>query len=76
MAKRSRKHAIDSNAGTGYMSIFGGKLTDCLNVGNQVVALVKGFELILPHAKYKCYGEPDQAINQEFLYRAELMGFD
>ncbi|MGB5446896.1 MAG: FAD-dependent oxidoreductase, partial [Psychromonas sp.] len=74
--KLSRKHAIDSNAKTRYLSIFGGKLTDCLNVGEEIVALVKGFGIVLPHSKYKWYGEPDPAIKQEFLHRAELMGFD
>ncbi|WP_372882916.1 glycerol-3-phosphate dehydrogenase/oxidase [Psychromonas sp.] len=74
--KLSRKHAIDSNMESGYLSIFGGKLTDCLNVGDEVVALVKDFGIVLPHLKYKWYGEPDPAIKREFLHRAELMGFD
>ncbi|HEY5716611.1 MAG TPA: glycerol-3-phosphate dehydrogenase/oxidase [Psychromonas sp.] len=74
--KLSRKHAIDSNAETHYISIFGGKLTDCINVGEEVVELVKGFGIKLKYPKYKWYGEPEEAIRQEFLHRAELMGFD
>lgn len=34
-AKLSRKHAIDINVNDQHLSIFGGKLTDCLNVGEE-----------------------------------------
>ena len=32
----SRKHEIEVNETTRHLSIFGGKLTDCLNVGEEV----------------------------------------
>ena len=32
----SRKHAIEPNLPEFYLTIFGGKLTDCLNVGDEV----------------------------------------
>lgn len=72
----SRKHAIDINADNRYMSIFGGKLTDCINVGDEVVGIVESFGINIPHKQFKWYGEPDDAIKQEFMHRAELMGFD
>ncbi|MDO6692809.1 glycerol-3-phosphate dehydrogenase/oxidase [Aliiglaciecola sp. 3_MG-2023] len=72
----SRKHAIDTNSETKYMSIFGGKLTDCINVGNEVAKIVKGFGINMPYANKKWYGEPDDSIKKEFLHRAELMDFD
>lgn len=72
----SRKHAIDINADARYMSIFGGKLTDCINVGDEVASIVKSFGIELPHAKHKWYGEPDEATKREFMHRAELMGLD
>jgi hypothetical protein len=39
----SRKHVIELDPRTGYMSIFGGKLTDCLNVGREVSAALHTF---------------------------------
>ena len=36
----SRKHEIDVSHGTAHISIFGGKLTDCVNVGNEVAGYV------------------------------------
>ncbi|MGM0639670.1 MAG: FAD-dependent oxidoreductase, partial [Pseudomonadota bacterium] len=36
----SRKHAIDLDRQQAHLSIFGGKLTDCLNVGEEVVEAV------------------------------------
>ncbi|WP_158969213.1 glycerol-3-phosphate dehydrogenase/oxidase [Paraglaciecola sp. L3A3] len=72
----SRKHAIDTNSETHYMSIFGGKLTDCINVGNEVADIVKSFGIKLPYLDKKWYGEPDDSIKEEFMHRAELMNFD
>ena len=72
----SRKHAIDTNQQTKYMSIFGGKLTDCINVGDEVADIVAKFGIQLPYADKKWYGEPDDSIKDEFMHRAELMDFD
>lgn len=74
--KLSRKHAIDINGDSAYLSIFGGKLTDCINIGDEVARIVKSFGIKLPYANYKWYGEPDLAIKREFMHRAELMRFD
>ena len=35
----SRKHAVEPNLPESYLTIFGGKLTDCLNVGMKSVIL-------------------------------------
>ena len=32
----SRKHAMEVDAGANWITIFGGKLTDCVNVGHEV----------------------------------------
>jgi len=74
--KLSRKHAIDVNREDHHLSIFGGKLTDCINVGNEVAELVEAFGIALPHADAKWYGEPGGEIKQEFLHRAKLMKLD
>ncbi|GAA0855483.1 glycerol-3-phosphate dehydrogenase/oxidase [Aliiglaciecola litoralis] len=72
----SRKHAIDTNEADRYLSIFGGKLTDCLNVGNEVAQRVKDFGVELPYADYRWYGEPDDSVKREFYHRAKLMELD
>ena len=74
--KLSRKHAIDKDEANHYLSIFGGKLTDCINVGDEVAQLVNGFGVTYPHPNHKWYGEPDISVKREFMHRAELMGLD
>ena len=74
--KLSRKHAIDINKETKHLTIFGGKLTDCLNVGDEVVELIKEFGIKVPYQTRKWFGEPADAIKEEFLHQAELMGLD
>lgn len=72
----SRKHAIDINQSQHYVSIFGGKLTDCINVGEEVVGLVETLGISLPHRDFVWYGEPDESVKNEFMHRAKLMNFD
>lgn len=72
----SRKHAIEQHKKHHYMSIFGGKLTDCINVGDEVAGIVESFGITLPYAQFKWYGEPDTAVRDEFFHRARLMGLD
>ncbi|MCK6508782.1 glycerol-3-phosphate dehydrogenase/oxidase [Myxococcota bacterium] len=71
----SRKHAIDIDATQHSISIFGGKLTDCLNVGEEISAAVRRLGVRLPFAGNKWYGEP-KAIRQEFFHQARLMRLD
>ena len=72
----SRKHAIDINQAEAYLSIFGGKLTDCINVGEEVAGLIKDLGIEQPYADFKWYGEPDDSVKNEFMHRAKLMNFD
>ena len=74
--KLSRKHAIDINNETKQLTIFGGKLTDCINVGDEIVELIKQFGIDVPYHSRKWFGEPADAIKEEFLHQAELMGLD
>lgn len=55
----SRKHVIETNADAAVISILGGKLTDCLNVGQEVLAELKRLGLYgkLPR---KWFGEGSQ----------------
>ena len=74
--KLSRKHAIDVNLEDQHLSIFGGKLTDCLNVGDEIAELVADLGVSLPHPKKTWYGEPHEQTKQEFMHQAQLMGLD
>ena len=71
----SRKHAIDADPEHMHLSIFGGKLTDCINVGEEVCDWVGRFGVRLPKPGYRWYGEPTEA-HEEFLHQARLMDLD
>ncbi len=72
----SRRHAVEVDPLTRRISIFGGKLTDCLNVGDEVATEVAalGVELPYPHARW--YGEPPEQTRLEFWHQARLMNLD
>lgn len=72
----SRKHEIDVDNATAHISIFGGKLTDCVNVGNEVSELVVKLGIALPHRDYKWYGEPHASVREEYMHQAKLMNLD
>jgi glycerol-3-phosphate dehydrogenase len=72
----SRKHVIELNENDAHLSIFGGKLTDCLNVGNEVASIVKNLGINVPHMNKKWYGEPADSVKEDFLHQANLMDLD
>jgi glycerol-3-phosphate dehydrogenase len=74
--KLSRRHAIEANKEDQHISIFGGKLTDCINVGDEVADLISSFGLSLPFAKKKWFGEPDAAVREDFFHRTKVMNLD
>ncbi len=72
----SRKHEIDVDRSKAHLSIFGGKLTDCVNVGDEVSDFVAQFGVALPHRDYRWYGEPHASVREEYLHQAKLMNLD
>lgn len=72
----SRKHAIETDEGRGHLTIFGGKLTDCLNVGEEICAAVQGLGVVLPYPEKIWYGEPPEAVRDEYFHQARLMDLD
>jgi glycerol-3-phosphate dehydrogenase len=72
----SRKHAIETSDAEGHVTIFGGKLTDCLNVGEEVCSEVQRLGVGLPWPARRWYGEPPEALRDEFHHQARLMGLD
>ena len=72
----SRKHAVEVNAAEHHISIFGGKLTDCLNVGEEITQRVMELGIALPYRDRCWYGEPPDEVRDEFFHQAALMGLD
>lgn len=72
----SRKHAVEVDRERAHISIFGGKLTDCLNVGEEVASAVMSLGVDLPFPKRRWYGEPSAEVREDFFHRARLLGLD
>jgi glycerol-3-phosphate dehydrogenase len=77
----SRKHVVEIDADMGHVSIFGGKLTDCLNVGDEVCERVSDLGVQLTEFKSstdqdKWYGEPGETIREGYFNRAKALGLD
>lgn len=72
----SRKHVVEVNCKEAHVSIFGGKLTDCINVGDEVSARIAEFGIDLRFPDHRWYGEPAAEIREAFEHQAALMNLD
>lgn len=72
----SRKHVLEVNRAEAHVSIFGGKLTDCINVGDEVCAAAQELGVALPRPAARWYGEPGEAVRQEFFRKARELDLD
>ena len=72
----SRKHAIECDRKHRVVTVFGGKLTDCLNVGEEVAQVVEELGITLEKDIHNWYGEPAKATREEFYRQARLMKLD
>ena len=72
----SRKHIIEVDEARRHLSIFGGKLTDCLNVGDEIADHVEQLGISVPQADNRWYGEPGNDLRAEFMLQAQLMNLD
>ncbi len=72
----SRRHAVETDTDKGMVSILGGKLSDCLNVGEEVAEAVRacGVKTALPQSRW--YGEPPEPLRSRFLTTAQRVGLD
>ncbi len=60
--KLSRKHVVEANLDDRHLSIYGGKTTDCINVGNEIATMVEQMGILLKQGDKIWYGEdPDNA---------------
>ena len=72
----SRKHEIERDDDLNVVTIFGGKLTDCLNVGEEVSHEIEQLGIPLEKDLENWYGEPAKATRAEFFRQAKLMKLD
>ncbi len=72
----SRKHIVETAIDEKHISIFGGKLTDCLNVGDEICTSVAALGISLPEPGEKWYGEPGQKDRDAYFERAHKLGID
>jgi glycerol-3-phosphate dehydrogenase len=72
----SRKHEMETDTERMVVSIFGGKLTDCLNVGDEVAEAVATLGLDVTADGGNWYGEPPKADRDRFYAAAATVGLD
>jgi len=72
----SRKHAVDVNETDRHISIFGGKLTDCINVGEEICEFVQNLGVSIPEPTRKWYGEAPAEARADYLRRAREIDLD
>ncbi|MDH3755991.1 MAG: glycerol-3-phosphate dehydrogenase/oxidase [Acidimicrobiia bacterium] len=75
-ATLSRKHEIEVDEDKNVVTIFGGKITDCLNVGEEIAAAVGDLGVALEEDRQEWYGEPGEESRGEFYRQARLMKLD
>ncbi|MGC6418940.1 MAG: FAD-dependent oxidoreductase [Bradymonadia bacterium] len=74
--KLSRKHVIALDRDMAALSVYGGKLTDCINVGNEVCETLESMGISLPFRDYQWYGEPPKVTYHEYMHQAQLLKLD
>ncbi|HET9554844.1 MAG TPA: glycerol-3-phosphate dehydrogenase/oxidase [Anaeromyxobacteraceae bacterium] len=72
----SRRHVIEASEEARRVTVFGGKLTDCLNVGEELCREAARLGVALPHAARAWYGEPPAAERDDFQRQARALGLD
>ena len=71
--KLSRKHVIDLDTEQRIITIFGGKITDCLNVGEEVAEEVERLGFVLETDQGDWFGEPAEQVRDDFMRQAKRM---
>ena len=72
----SRRHEVECDERQAVVTVFGGKLTDCLNVGSEVAAEIESLGVTLEEDRRNWFGEPDPGSRAEFFRQAHLMHLD
>lgn len=66
----SRKHIVEVSPEQRHITIFGGKLTDCLNVGEELVEAVSELGVSVSAEPQRWYGEGTPAERSQWMERA------
>ncbi len=69
----SRKHEIDIQPDRNLCSIYGGKLTDCINVGEEAAEIVSSFGITLFDGLESWYGEPSKQKRDSFMAQCQKL---
>ena len=72
----SRKHEIDLDVERRIITIFGGKITDCLNVGEEVADEIEKLGFVLETDLGEWYGEPKAQVRADFMVQAKRLKLD
>jgi glycerol-3-phosphate dehydrogenase len=72
----SRKHVLDIDCDRNHVSVFGGKLTDCLNIGEEIVAVAESLGIAARIRSKDWFGEPAEVIRAEYFERARALNLD
>tara|TARA_B100000700_G_scaffold277747_1_gene325322 strand:+ start:1494 stop:3050 length:1557 start_codon:yes stop_codon:yes gene_type:complete len=72
----SREHIVEVDTTLGVASVLGGKLSDCLNVGEEVVQAVGTCGLPASRKPSRWFGEPGPTARRRFDTRASDLAID
>ena len=72
----SRRHAVEADKQRRTISILGGKLSDCLNVGEEVVTAARKCGLVPTVPDRAWFGEPPHGVRARFDRSAARAGID
>lgn len=72
----SRRHAVEADQQHRAISILGGKLSDCLNVGEEVVDAARKCGLAPLKPDHAWFGEPPENVRASFHRSAARAGID
>jgi glycerol-3-phosphate dehydrogenase len=70
----SRKHVLDVDDARRHVSIFGGKLTDCVNIGEEITRTIQRLGLGVTAPRAAWYGEPGDDVRARYASRAAALG--
>ncbi len=74
-AHLSRRHKLELSA-PDYLSIFGGKLTDCLNVAREVCDTLRQSDINIKPLSADWYLQSGRSVRAEYFRRAHELGLD
>ena len=72
----SRKHEVDVHPEKNYCSVYGGKLTDCINVGEEIAGIVESFGIAMFQTLDSWYGEPSIQKRNRFESECARVGLE